>query len=226
MKVGILGLIGSGKDTFANMLLAELNDYGAFPDMVIDRYAEPLKALTSKIFLLTREELEDRELKEKTKQFNREHAVDAVFHCLENVLKFSDEELDLASHLYFENFSSNRAMSPREFQQLFGTEVVRKVKPNAWRDRLQNRPRDLIVPDVRFNNELCDVNILIERFENIDRPKHESEVLAWDLQFTGKLATLDTPVFTINNRQEITLEQLREQARSTARVLIQIRQGA
>ena len=227
MKIGILGLAGAGKDTFAAMLVQEINDLGAMPDLIIDRYAAPLKTLTAKIFGLTLAEVEDREIKEKPKQINRDRMIEEVFHCLERVLKFEDDELDEASHLFFEHFQSARAISPREFQQLFGTEVVRKVKRTAWRDRLQNRPRDIVVPDVRFENELCDINILVRRFNYIDRPKHESEHLAWDLQFTGKQAILDIPLFVINNTEtEISLEQLRAQARTTAKNIIQIRQGA
>lgn len=226
LKIGILGLAGSGKDTFATMLVQELNDLGAMPDLIIDRYAAPLKKLTANIFGLTLDELEDREIKEKPKQVNRDVMIEEVFHCLEGVLKFSDDELDEASHLFFENFQSAAAISPRQFQQVFGTEVVRKVKRTAWRDRLQNRPRDIVVPDVRFENELCDINILVKRFENIDRPKHTSEHLAWDLQFTGKVAVLDIPLFEINNRRPVSLDELRAQARVVAKNIIQIRKGA
>lgn len=225
MKIGIIGLAGAGKDTFATMLVQELRELGAMPDLIIDRYAAPLKTLTANIFGLTLEQVEDREVKEKPKQINRDVMIEEVFHCLERVLKFTDDELEEASHLFFENFQSATAISPRQFQQLFGTEVVRKVKSSAWRDRLQNRPRDIVVPDVRFDNELCDINILVKRFENIPRPKHESEQLAWDLQFTGKVI-VHTPVFEINNRHPNTLDELREQARNTAKNIIQIRQGA
>lgn len=223
-KIGILGLIGSGKDTFAGMLRTELNTLltqdlqeGLFN---LDSYAAPLKELTSKIFGLSLDQLEDRVIKEKPKQINRDVMLEEVFHCLERVLKFNDEELDKASHLYFEIFASNRAMSPREFQQLFGTEVVRKVKRNAWRDRVHNRNSNLIVPDVRFDNELCDINILMERFENIDRPKHVSEHLAWDLQFIGWQDALDVPLYVINNRHPTTLEDLRVTARNVAKQIL------
>lgn len=222
-KIGILGLIGSGKDAFAGMLRTELNTLltqdlqeGLFN---LDSYAAPLKELTSKIFGLSLDQLEDRVIKEKPKQINRDVMLEEVFHCLERVLKFNDEELDKASHLYFEIFASNRAMSPREFQQLFGTEVVRKVKRSAWRDRVHNRNANLIVPDVRFDNELCDINILVERFENIDRPKHESEQLAWDYQFTGKMYTLDK-FWIVNNRHPLTLNELRDTARNVAKQIL------
>ena len=219
MKIGILGLIGSGKDTFATMLQTELNNLDP-RQFCIDRYAAPLKQLTANIFGLTLDQLEDRVLKEHPKQLNRDVMIEEVFHCLERVLKFNYEELDAASHLYFEIFASNRAMSPREFLQLFGPDVVRKVRSSAWRDRLQKRNANLIVPDVRFDNELCDLNILVERFENIDRPKHESEQLAWDLQFTGKSAVIDYTFYLVNNRHPIGLDDLRDQAKIIAKQIL------
>lgn len=205
MKIGIIGLAGAGKDTFANMLVKELDGF------VIDRYAAPLKNLTANVFCLTLEQIEDRVLKEKPMQINRDRMIDAVFHCLVRVLKFNDKELDEASHLFFENFSSAAAISPRQFLQLLGTEVVRKVRRDAWRDRLQNRKVNCIVPDVRFENELCDFNILVERFTDVPRPAHESEHLAWDLQFTD--TRYDYNLFVVNNHEPLSsLDTLKEQA--------------
>lgn len=222
LKIGILGLAGAGKDTFAEMLLAELNQLvtqdSSGATFSLDRYAAPLKLLTCRIFGMTMEQVEDRVLKEATRKFNQDIAINEVFRTLHYVLNFDDEQLDRASELFFDNFEHTRVISPREFQQRFGTEVVRKIKRTAWTDRLTKDSRNLIIPDVRFENEiLCDVNILIQRFENIDRPKHESEHLAWDLQFTGK--SLDCPLMVINNRHPITKDMLREQAVSTAQYL-------
>lgn len=177
IKVGILGLAGSGKDTFATMLQKHL------PDFTIDRYAAPLKDLTAEIYNCTLEELEDREFKEKPKQVSRDVMIEAVFYWLSVILRFTEEELDRASELFFEHFGSAKAISPREFMQIFGTDVVRAVKPDAWVQHLQGKEGNLIVPDVRFENELCDYNILVTRFVGIPRPHHPSEQFAWDLQF-------------------------------------------
>lgn len=176
IKVGILGLAGSGKDTFANMLLKYL------PDFTIDRYAAPLKDLTAEIYNCTLEELEGREFKEKPKQVSRDVMIEAVFYWLTIILCFTEEELDRASELFFEHFGSARAISPREFMQIFGTDVVRAVKPNAWVDHLQGKEGNLIIPDVRFENELCDINILILREDYPTKPAHSSELFAWELE--------------------------------------------
>lgn len=175
IKVGILGLIGSGKDTFATMLQKHLTGF------TIDRYAAPLKDLTAEIYNCTLEQLEDREFKEQPKQVSRDVMIEAVFYWLTVILRFTEEELDRASELFFEHFGSAKAISPREFMYTFGTDVVRAVKPNAWVQHLQGKEGNLIVPDVRFENELCDYNLLITREFETPRPTHPSEQYAWDL---------------------------------------------
>lgn len=209
MKVGILGLAGSGKDTFANMLLEHL------PDFKIDRYARPLKELTCRIFGLTMEEVEDRAIKEKPVQVSRDTMIQEVFGTLSDVLNFTDEELDKASELFFEHFQSARAMSPREFQQIFGTDVVRAVKPTAWVDRLHSVQGTLIVPDVRFENELCDVNFLIVREQYIPEPTHSSEYFAWSLEHLTEYP-YETIDYYIDNGVGISLHNLRQQAKRYA----------
>lgn len=183
IKVGILGLAGSGKDTFATMLQKHLTDF------TIDRYAAPLKKLTAHLFECTLEDIEDRDFKEKPKQINRDKMIIEVYFCLDRVLGFTDDELDKASELFFEHFSSAKAISPREFMQVFGTDVVRAVKPNAWVQHLQGKEGNLIVPDVRFENELCDYNILITGRIGINKPKptHSSELYAWRLEHDYQL---------------------------------------
>ena len=216
LTIGILGLAGSGKDTFANMLLEHL------PDFKIDRYARPLKELTCRIFGLTMEEVEDRVIKEKPVQVSRDVMVQEVFGTLSDVLNFTDEELDKASELFFEHFQSARAMSPREFQQIFGTDVVRAVKPTAWVDRLHSVQGNLIVPDVRFENELCDINFLIMREQYTPEPTHSSEYFAWSLENHTEypLGTVD---YYIDNAKGTSLEALRQQAkRHVARISKQL----
>lgn len=209
MKVGILGLAGSGKDTFANMLLEHL------PDFKIDRYARPLKELTYRIFGLTIDEVEDRAIKEIPVQVSRDVMIQEVFGTLSDVLNFTDEELDKASELFFEHFQSARAMSPREFQQIFGTDVVRAVKPTAWVDRLHSVQGNLIVPDVRFENELCDYNLLIMREQYVEKPTHSSELFAWSIENRTTYPTTIVDGY-VDNARGTTLEHLRWLAKAHA----------
>ena len=218
MKVAILGLIGAGKDTFATMLQQELENSGR--TFVIDKFARPLKELTSKVFNLSLEELEDRVIKEFAVQVNRDLMVEQVFHTLSTVLQFSDEELEKASELYFEHFCSARAISPREFQQVFGTDVVRATKPSAWVDYLQSKPHDIIVTDCRFSNELCDLNYLVERFEAVSRPQHSSEHFAWDLQYVDDYYMHFDVVQVLNYPAYHYLTDLRTQARYAAKTIL------
>lgn len=201
IKVGILGLAGSGKDTFATMLQKHLTDF------TIDRYAAPLKDLTAEIYNCTLEELEDREFKEKPKQVSRDVMIEAVFYWLTVILRFTEEELDRASELFFEHFGSAKALSPREFQQRFGTDVVRAVKPDAWVQHLQSKEGNLIVPDVRFENELCDYNVLIYRAHNPPKPTHISEQFAWAIEnnFDYPITIVDSYV---DNAEGVSLRAL------------------
>lgn len=212
MRIGILGLINSGKDTFAAMLQEELELLGV--TYGIDKYALPLKELTSKIYGLTLDELEDRVIKEKPVQVDRDHMVQCVFHTLSVVLKFTGDELDKASELYFEHFCSARAISPREFQQVFGTYVVRATKPSAWVEYLQSKADDVIVTDVRFRNELCKYNILMVRsIAETPKPVHASEHFAWELQFGSEPLV---GIKVVPNYEGCTLDRLQYYARGIA----------
>lgn len=215
--VGILGLAGSGKDTFAKMLQEELQKLGH--TFVLRRYAQPLKELTARIYGLTIEELEDRVIKEKPVQVPRDVMLDRVFECLVDVLEFDNDELDKASELYFEHFSSAKATSPREFQQVFGTDVVRAVRSNAWVEYLHSKEGKFIVTDVRFDNEFCDYNFLLQRHTAITRPVHASEHLAWDLEYKdGCWLEYDESIEQIHNYTTgWTLDDLKYQAKQVAR---------
>lgn len=203
MKIGILGLVGAGKDTFALILQEHLSEF------TIDKYAAPLKKLTARVFNCSLTSLECHKFKEQPKQLDRDLLTDEVFSFLTCELNFDDEQMDKSAELFFNYFGSARAISPREFMQLFGTDVVRAVKPTAWRDYLQDKDQNLIVGDVRFANELCDVNILIRRFKGIPKPAHKSEHYAYDLQFEHPQFNEH---FVISNFEGTTLEALGKQA--------------
>ena len=215
MKVGILGLAGSGKDTFAKMLQEELATLGHC--FALESYAKPLKVLTSIIFDLTLDELEDRELKETPKEIDPDYAIQAVFNLLNKILQFTPEELETASEKYFEVLGHKTYLSPREFQQLFGTDVVRATKSTAWVDYLQAKKGNLIVTDVRFANEVCDENFLLQRHQLAPRPAHPSEHLAWDLTCEeGYWLEFDEDIHQVFNYLDYSLEELQAQAKRAA----------
>ena len=213
MHVGILGLAGSGKDTFAKMLQEELLALGH--TFSLESYAKPLKVLTSIIFDLTLEELEDRELKETPKEIDPDYAVQAVFNLLNKTLQFTPEELETASEKYFEVLGHKTYLSPREFQQLFGTDVVRATKSTAWVDYLQAKKGNIIVTDVRFKNELCGINFLMIREQYYPEPEHSSEHFAWSLQSNTEHPT-NTVDYYIDNSESVSLRALQLEAKRHA----------
>lgn len=169
IKIGILGLAGAGKDTFADFLQEALLDYGCL--FTIDRYALPLKVLTSIVFNCSLDDLEDRVYKETPQHIDADWALDAQRNCLHDVLKFTDDELEQAALKHTACLGGRTFISPREFQQLFGTDVVRAVRPNAWVDYQRAKPHNAIIADVRFDNEICDFNVLVQRFD-VPKPEH------------------------------------------------------
>lgn len=201
MKIGLVGLIGAGKDTFADYLVRYLDGYE------ITRFALPLKLLTCRIFGMSLAAVEDRVLKERDRPFDADHAIDEIFKFLQYKLKFTHEEMDLASERYFEYFTGIRSISPRLFQQWFGTEVVRHVRPNAWRDLTINKKGNHIITDVRFSNEAAAMDVLIgiKRETNPERPEHASEHFAYDILYGRGVEGIRLNATIVNN---YTLEAL------------------
>ena len=217
LKVGILGLAGAGKDTFASMLQEELSKLGH--DFKIDRYARPIKELTSSIFGLTLDEVEHRVTKELPTRISLAVLLNECNAMLQYTLKFNPREVEQAQDLLYKYFAGCTALSPRQFQQYFGTDVVRAVRPNAWVDILQERDENLIVPDVRFENELCDINFLIMREQYTPEPTHSSEYFAWSLEHRTTYP-LDTVDYYIDNAQGTSIEALQLQAKRHAHRIV------
>lgn len=203
-----MGLAGAGKDTTALILQRILG--GSF---VIDRYSAPLKQAAKRVF---GDDFDNRDFKEVPVKVNQDRMIEATFDCLQ-ALKFNEEENERASELFFDHLGFKTILSPREYQQLLGTEVVRAVRSSAWVDRIRKKSGNIIITDARFENEASDVNILVRRFGDVPRPHHPSELLAWELQFTGK--QLPVSVFDLDNSVGTSLEQLEERIRAIVKML-------
>ena len=149
MLIGISGKIGSGKDTIGKIIqylvCLKLNTLAphqfSFKDFVestasneiqsgfkIKKYADKLKDFVCMLIGCTREQLEDREFKEK------ELGEEWNCYIFNNGKK---EELTLnyniAKTLSADNRIISRILTPRLLLQIIGTECIRdKVHPNAW----------------------------------------------------------------------------------------------
>lgn len=175
MKIGIMGLAGAGKDEFAKQLVKFLPEYS------IDRFAAPLKEAAKYVF---GENFDDRAVKEQEVQVTFKMAdrmIEGAMLCC-NLLGFSEAEENEASIRYFEHIGHLDNVSPRLYQQLLGTEVIRKVRESAFVDRIQKK-ENVVVPDCRFGDEKADVTFLVVRRAALPdvRPAHSSEHLAFDL---------------------------------------------
>lgn len=176
MKIGIIGCAGAGKDTVAD-IICKLN-----PKFSVARFAEPLKYAARRAF---GDRYDDRDVKEVRIPVTEDLAdalLLAAYDMCNRKLQFSDEELDKAGELYaeIERFYVGSEISPREYQQILGTEVVRKVRDTAFVDAVACRGGDTVVPDVRFSNEanVFDLLLYVYRPDSPRVANHVSEQLA------------------------------------------------
>ena len=196
MLIGISGKIGSGKDTVGKIIQylvwksrvergeLPLSVY-SFSDFAretsfgknqsgfeIKKFADKLKDIVCMLLGCTREQLEDREFKEKELgeewwyTYGKIGNVDILVSYLD-----MDKEFKNSNNSYIEK------LTPRELLQIIGTECIRdKVHPNAWVNALfadykyeihrsevptraagfidQHVYPNWIITDMRFPNEL------------------------------------------------------------------------
>lgn len=214
MKLGLLGLAGSGKDTAAEILQRVLREQGF--EFEIKKYAGLLKEATRLAF---GDNFDDRDVKEE-RVFVTPDLADKIIDATDYVwLKlWGDDPMYMEE--YFYNFSqlcqkhidSKTWISPRDFQQILGTDVVRAIDPDAWVNYLKREDGNFIVSDVRFTNELLDYNVLLWRNNGAACMWHNSEVLAITLM--NDVHTGDAPYlhdYTLWNKG--TLEELERNIR-------------
>jgi hypothetical protein len=130
MLIGFTGLIGSGKDTSANIIADALKSRGYVTHK--DSFASSLKDATSSIFGWSRELLEG---DTPESRFWREQADP------------------------FWSNAFGKPVTPRWALQYVGTDIIRThLHPEIWVDSLVSRSRSrsgiTIISDVRFQNEI------------------------------------------------------------------------
>ena len=205
MLIGISGKIGSGKDTIGKIIQylvwksrvekgeLPLSVY-SFSDFAretsfgknqsnfeIKKYADKLKDFVCMLIGCTREQLEDREFKEK------ELGEEWYCYIFNNGKK---EELTLdfetARILSCDNRVISRTMTPRELLQIIGTECIRdKVHPNAWVNALMSeyKPIEVIEPISKENKAKYKVGFAPENQLSLQYPNW----IITDMRFPNEL---------------------------------------
>src|SRR5574344_10690 len=123
-RIGLLGLTESGKDTAALILQRALAEQGMHFE--IKKYAGLLKEATRLAF---GDNFDDRDVKEE-RVFVTPELADKIIDATDYVwlkLGFDPEHFELFNDLCTKHIDSKTWISPREFQQLLGTDVVRTV---------------------------------------------------------------------------------------------------
>lgn len=182
--IGISGKKGSGKDTVADMI-QELTSQS----WEIKKFADTLKDMVCLLIGCTREQLEDRDFKEK--ELGEEWWCYPLSEKNE-MGEFEDVLLDY--NLYKAPPEYLRKTTPRLILQLLGTEGVRNViHPNAWVNATMspyNKDRsNWLITDMRFPNEFMEVcnkdgiTLRIERPDIKSDDQHPSETALDNVAF-------------------------------------------
>lgn len=238
--ISISGKINSGKDTVAAILqilskaphlnnkgvLKALNDVKSLNNVYnIKKFADRLKDMVCLLLGCTREQLEDRDFKEKE--------LGEEWWYWKNMYGNMFSYLDFKKEQDKERFSLVK-LTPRKLLQLMGTECGREIlHPNIWVNALfsEYRPIDLhnnisnkdvldyssatfpnwIISDMRFPNELQAVKdrdgltIRVNRPQLIEKDfEHPSETALDDAEFDiiiNNNGTLDDLITKVRNLQ-------------------------
>lgn len=232
MIVGFLGLARSGKDTAAQMVIEIerlfLDKDGNDSIYRRDSFAAPMKRLSISLF---GKDSELPENKEKEVDVDMED-LNLIIHEIADMMAGSKADMEWeykytnayahADEVLTKGIHDGK-LSPRRFQQLVGTEIVRHLNPTYWVDRLvadaaKHPEKITLVTDVRYQNELdvCDSVVHVKRDMNTRVHSHTSEQLATLAQESGiaDLLTKPVPFYTIVNNG--TLEDLRKQIEALA----------
>ena len=182
MRIGLIGLAGTGKDTVAGML----QEFTSLPCVA---FAKPLHEAALHTFgvdCLNRDNKE-REYPFGDKVFERFYAYHIEFVSMLQE-RYGIITADTVSKIatirnIFINADTKRVyetLSPRRLMQLYGTEYWRDIAPDIFVDLIRDWYDDAVIPDVRFANEaaICDLLIGVKRPNVAAVAGHSSEELA------------------------------------------------
>lgn len=174
MRIGITGLAGAGKDTAAK-ILSEISG------IKVARYAAPLKKAALFVFGST---FDNRDTKDVSVPFYgtalEDRAIEAAIELQHNLFSTAHERAEFAER-FMQIVHPQEELSPREFQQLVGTECARAVSSTVFKEYLKRKHAHAIIPDVRFEEEADAINWLIVIDRDVPKLNHPSEDFAWNL---------------------------------------------
>jgi hypothetical protein len=186
--VGLVGYMGSGKDTIANILIEKMPEYKNF------KFAGCLKKFCSELYSIPMFTLESQELKSiihEVEFSSYEEYYNAFYDSCVNILGIDNcftvaALVDCSMKFLDSNYENPEAhtvlikKTPREILQKIGTETFREMYDNMfWVNRLDGSQK-VIVTDVRFPNEAQRIKELggcLIRVRTNNKPNdfHESE---------------------------------------------------
>ena len=174
MRIGITGLAASGKDTAAK-ILSEISG------IKVARYAAPLKKAALFVFGST---FDNRDTKDVRVPFYgtalEDRAIEAAIELQHNLFSTARERAEFAER-FMQIVHPQEELSPREFQQLVGTECARAVSSTVFKEYLKRKHAHAIIPDVRFEEEADVLDWLIVIDRDVPKLNHSSEDFAWNL---------------------------------------------
>ena len=190
MIIGLVGKAGVGKDTAAQIL-------SKLKNMPIASFARPLHEAAKFVF---GDDCLERDKKETPIPFGvegfdklREGWLIPFLKTEEVQFITNDEKIfyNLIYHVFIDSEHGEypapyEQLSPRKFMQLLGTEYFRFCKDDFFVRLMQNSYKDVIIPDVRFENEAAICDLLIGIYRDVPSVNsHASEEFA-DMLIEGE----------------------------------------
>ena len=180
MRIGIVGLAGTGKDTVAQML----SELSGLPTVAL---AKPLHDAATHIWgtgCLERDQKEQQHIFgtnvfewfyswhiKHLSEWNKTYGI---------VTETTLPKLGLVYSIFSNGGKLRETISPREFMQSYGTEFWREVHPEIFIKLVRDQYESCIISDVRFENEaaICDRLIVVKRNGVEPVNAHTSELFA------------------------------------------------
>lgn len=149
MKIGIHGLAGAGKDTLADALVKQLGGFCK------ESFANPLKYMCASYcgglpYFGNKIEKET------------EYTVDSLHFDFTTPTLVPKELVDILCKYFLDIKENRKTITAREILQYVGTDIFRKFDQDFWVKTITDNTDNLILADLRFENELRAVDYSIK----------------------------------------------------------------